>query len=62
MTAGLMTPAIEIKLKEYKKKFKRDFVLEIEAPEDDEAARIAAIEKYLESGKPQVISGPVEYY
>lgn len=55
MAAGLMTPAIEQKLKEYRKKYGRDFVLEAAAPEENEAARIAAIEKQIAAGVPQKI-------
>lgn len=54
MAAGIFTPAIDRKLKEYKAKYGTDFMLEIaNVPEDDEAARIAAIDKQIRAGVPQ---------
>ncbi len=54
MAAGIMTPAIERKLKEYKAKYGTDFMLEIaEAPANDETARIAAIDRQIKAGVAQ---------
>lgn len=56
MAAGLLTPAIRQKLIEYKEKYGVDFMLAIaNAPDDDEAARIAVIEKQIQAGEPQRI-------
>ena len=61
MAAGIMTPAINRKLKEYRDEFGTDFMLEIaEAPATDELARIREIEKHIKSGVPQRIPEEVD--
>ncbi|MDR7866748.1 MAG: hypothetical protein RIN56_07995 [Sporomusaceae bacterium] len=54
MAGGIMTPAIERKLGEYRAKYGTDFLLCLaEAPASDEAARIAAIDRQIKAGVPQ---------
>ena len=56
MAGGIITPAIERKLREYKAKYGVDFMLELaEAPANDEAARITAIDRQILAGVPQQV-------
>jgi len=53
MAASREYPVVNRKLKEYRKKYGQDFLLEMAAPEDDEAAQLSAIQKQIDAGIPQ---------